>query len=203
MPPITSHPLSRGYAPVWASSWGQDEYGPWIAFRIGDVEQCLRWIPPGTFWMGSPNDDPERFEREKPQHQVRLSEGFWLFDTPCTQGLWEAVMGENPSRFQGVNRPVENVSWEDCQAFIIKVNEQIAGLHLRLPTEAQWEYACRAGTQEPRYDSDVDAIAWYAANSDGETHDVGQKHPNTWGLYDMLGNVDEWVQDWYGDYTAA
>jgi formylglycine-generating enzyme required for sulfatase activity len=200
--PIATHPLSRGYAPAWASAWGQDGYGPWIAFRLGEVKQSLRWMPPGTFWMGSSADDPERLQNEEPQHQVYLSEGFWLFDTPCTQRLWEAVMGENPSYFKGINRPVENVSWKNCQVFISKVNEQIPGLHLRLPTEAEWEYACRAGTQEPRYDSGLDSIAWYELNSNAETHAVGQKRANTWGLYDMLGNVDEWVQDWYGNYTA-
>lgn len=152
--------------------------------------------------MGSPNDDPERLEREEPQHQVRLSDGFWLFDTPCTQALWETAMGENPSHFQGTNRPVERVSWEDCQIFINKVNERVPGLSLRLPTEAQWEYACRAGTRESRYDADVDAIAWYGENSNRETHDVGQKRPNAWGL-DMLGNVDEWCHDGMRTYEPG
>ncbi len=155
MSPRTSHPLSRGYAPAWASAWGQDEYGPWCAFRLGAVEQCLRWIPPGTFFMGSPHENPERFDREEPQHQVRLSHGFWLFDTLCTQGLWATVMGENPSHFQGAQRPVENVSWDECQVFIGKLHDQIPGLGLGLPTEAQWEYACRAGTQGARYDLDL------------------------------------------------
>ena len=166
------------------------------------MEQCLRWIPPGAFWMGSPADDPEAFDYEKPQHQVRLSHGFWLFDTPCTQGLWEAIMGENPSRFQGVKCPVENVSWDDCQTFMARLNDQIPSLALRLPTEAQWEYACRAETTGARYDEDLDSIAWYGSNSGGETHDVGQKRPNAWGLYDMLGNVLEWCQGWYGRYSA-
>jgi len=188
--------------PAWAHRWGHDTYGPWATFRIGDVEQRLRWIAPGRFWMGSLEDEEGRFDNEGPRHEVELSQGFWLFDTPCTQALWEVVMEENPSEFQGTNRPVERVSWEDCQTFISKFNEQVPGLELGLPTEAQWEYACRAGTQEARYDPDTDAIAWYGENSNAETHDVGQKRPNVWGLYDMLGNVDEWVQDWHSEYTA-
>jgi formylglycine-generating enzyme required for sulfatase activity len=153
--------------------------------------------------MGSPEDEAGRDDDEGPRHEVELTRGYWLFDTPCTQALWQAVMGvgENPSRsrFQGENRPVENVSWEDCQAFIGKLNEALPGLELSLPTEAQWEYACRAGTQTARYASDLDAIAWYRENSSGETHEVGQKRPNAWGLYDMLGNVWEWVQDGYAE----
>ena len=203
MSPLTSHPLAQGYAPAWASSWGQDEYGPWIAFRVGDLEQSLRWIPPGAFEMGSPEDDSEGFGDERPQHQVRLSHGFWLFDTPCTQGIWEAVMGENPSHFPGANRPVERVRWDDCQTFISRLNDQIPGLALCLPMEAQWEYACRAGTLGARYDEDLDAIAWYEANSGGETHDVAQKRPNAWGLCDMLGNVFEWCYDGPRNYTSG
>ena len=112
-----------------------------------------------------------------------------MFDTPCTQALWQAVMGRNPSRFKGKNRPVEQVSWEDCQTFLNKLNAQLPGLALCLPMEAQWEYACRAGTETARYQEELDAIAWYDENSNGETHEVGLKHPNAWGLYDMLGNV--------------
>jgi hypothetical protein len=167
-----------GTPPAWADRWGHDAYGPWVTFRIGGVEQRLRWIPPGRFWMGSPEDEEGRFDNEGPQHEVELTQGFWLFDTPCTQALWQAVMAENPSHFQGLNRPVENVSWDDCQVFINKLNEQVSRLRLRLPTEAQWEYACRAGTQEPRYDPDLDAIAWYNENSGSETHEIAQKRPN-------------------------
>ena len=181
--------------PSWAHDWGDDASGAWASFRVGDVEQRMRWIAPGRFWMGSPEDEEGRFSDEGPRHEVELSEGFWLFDTPCTQGLWQVVMGENPSHFRGSNRPVETVSWDDCQAFISKVNEQRPGLELRLPTEAQWEYACRAGTTGARYDGDLDAIAWYDGNSRNETCDVAQKRPNAWGLYDMLGNVWEWCHD--------
>ena len=152
--------------------------------------------------MGSPEDDSEAFDQERPWHQVRLSHGFWLFDTPCTQRLWEVVMDENPSYFGGAKRPVERVSWTACQTFIARLNDQIPGLALRLPTEAQWEYACRAGTTGARYDENLDSIAWYEMNSEDETHEVGQKRPNAWGLYDMLGNVLEWCEDWYAPYSA-
>ncbi len=166
MPIISSHPLTTGCPPAWASAWGQDQYGPWVTLCVDKVEQRLRWMPPGRFWMGSPDDDREAFDREKPRHQVRLTRGFWLFDTPCTQALWQAVVGQNPSRFEGVNRPVERVSWEDCQEFMGKLNKHFSGLDLRLPTEAEWEYACRAGTETPRYSTKLAEIAWYDKNSE-------------------------------------
>jgi formylglycine-generating enzyme required for sulfatase activity len=188
-----------GQPPAWAQHWDWDTFGPWVTFRVGAVEQRLRWIPPGRFWMGSPETEEGRYD-EGPRHEVQLTRGFWLFDTPCTQALWQAVMGTNPSQFQGETRPVEQVSWEDCQTFIGALNAQLPGLDVRLPTEAQWEYACRAGTDTARYHDDVKTIAWYGANSHGETHEVGQKLPNAWGLYDMLGNVLEWCDDGRRDY---
>ncbi|WP_256868485.1 formylglycine-generating enzyme family protein, partial [Candidatus Entotheonella palauensis] len=188
--------------PAWAHRWGWDDIGPWVTFRIGEAEQRMRWIPAGRFMMGSPDDEEGRFGDEGPQHEVELSRGFWLFDTPCTQALWQAVMDDNPSAFKGEHRPVEQVSWEDCQIFLEEVNRRLPGLELGLPTEAQWEYACRAGTTTARYHGDVDAIAWYGDNSGDETHDVGLKRPNAWGLYDMLGNVYEWCHDGDYDYTS-
>jgi formylglycine-generating enzyme required for sulfatase activity len=146
--------------PSWANAIGRDRYGLWVRLEVKGVRQRLRWIGPGRFWMGSPEDEEGRNEREGARHEVELTRGFWLFDTPCTQALWEVVMEENPSEFPGANRPVENVSWEDCQAFIEQLNEQFPDLGLRLPTEAQWEYACRTGIQGPWYDPDLEAIAW-------------------------------------------
>lgn len=133
---------------------GSDRFGLWSEIAIESsqgepVIQCLRWIPPGRFWMGSPKDEPERWDDEGPQHRVTISQGFWLFDTACTQVLWQAVMGSNPSAFKGADRPVETVSWNDCQDFLKRLNERLPGLDLSLPTEAQWEYACRAGTTTP------------------------------------------------------
>jgi formylglycine-generating enzyme required for sulfatase activity len=153
--------------------------------------------------MGSPEDEEGRWEDEGPRHPVRIDPGFWMFDTPCTQAFWEAVMGAgtNPSHFQGADRPVEKVSWDHCQGFLKRLNERLDGLDLSLPSEAQWEYACRAGTASARYHEDLDAIAWYSENSGGETHAVKGKVPNGWGLYDMLGNVWEWCTDpWTDDY---
>jgi formylglycine-generating enzyme required for sulfatase activity len=159
-------------------------------------------IPAGTFMMGAPDWDTNAADWEKPVHRVTISQPFYLGKYPVTQAQWKAVIGNNPSRFEGnPNHPVETVSWDDVQAFLRQLNEREEGGDYRLPTEAQWEYACRAGTETPRYHQDIDAIAWYRANSIGQPHPVGQKLPNAWGLYDMLGNVWERVQDWYAaDY---
>ncbi len=169
---LTMRTLSR---PTWAEGIGRDRFGLWLTFRLGEVEQRLRYIPPGRFMMGSPKNEAGRFDNETP-HRVTLTQGFWLFDTPVTQALWTAVMKKNPSRFQSPQRPVEKVSWEECQTFIEKINRQIPGLDLRLPTEAEWEYACRAGATTATYAGDLeikgernapilDGIAWYGGNS--------------------------------------
>ena len=159
------------------------------------------WIPPGTFRMGSKSS--EAFEDERPVTQVGISAGFWLGKYPVTQSEWEAVMGSNPSRFSECgNCPVESVSWWDVKRFIGRLNAREGRNVHRLPTEAEWEYAARAGTTGDRYGS-LDGIAWYEDNSDGRTHAVGRKAPNAWGLYDMLGNVSEWVGDWYRDYPEG
>jgi formylglycine-generating enzyme required for sulfatase activity len=228
-----------GRHPVWADDWGFDEYGAWASFSLplpsgGKITQRLRWIASGEFLMGSSPDEPGRFDREGPQHRVTLTQGYWLFDTPCTQALWAAVMGNNPSRFKSPTRPVERVSWGDCQVFIERLNERIPDLDLSLPSEAQWEYACRAGTDTATYAGaleilgesnapGLDLVAWYGGNSGVDfeleegadssswsekqyphekvgTHPVGLKQPNAWGLYDMLGNVDEWCIDGLRDY---
>jgi formylglycine-generating enzyme required for sulfatase activity len=167
--------------PGWAKAWGWDRYGAWASFAVqakdgSDVVQRLRWIPPGTFQMGSPEDEPGRWDDEGPRHPVTLADGYWLFDTPCIQALWAAVMGKNPSRFQSPERPVEQVSWEDVQGFLVRINAEIPGLALVLPTEAQWEHACRAGTETALYSGPIeilgdrnapalDPIAWYGGNS--------------------------------------
>ncbi len=145
--------------------------------------------------MGSPGEEEGRWSDEGPRHLVTIEPGFWIFDTPCTQALWEAVIGENPSRFKGPDRPVELVNWNQCQEFLTSLNSRLNGIRLSLPSETQWEYACRVGTETPRYREDPDVIAWYSANSQDETHPVAGKEPNPWGLYDMLGNVWEWCED--------
>jgi formylglycine-generating enzyme required for sulfatase activity len=155
-------------------------------------------IEPGTFLMGSDTDTAN----EKPVHEVTLSKGFYLQTTEVTQAQWQAVMGNNPSFFKGPDRPVENVSWDDVQKFPGKLNAMEKDTRYRLPTEAEWEYSCRAGGQEPDVAPSLGEVAWSDANSVGETHPVGQKRPNAWGLYDMRGNMWEYVQDWYGGYSA-
>jgi len=159
--------------------------------------------------MGSPEDEEGRLSNEGPRHLVSIDSGFWMFDTPCTQALWEAVMGENPSHFKVADRPKERadrpvgpVSWKQCQEFLTALNSRLDGIQLSLPSETQWEYACRAGTETARYSENLDAIAWYNENSGNETHSVAGKEANSWGLYDMLGNVWEWCADvWVNDYT--
>ncbi len=132
----------------WTVTWAEDKFGIWSEVEISGVIQRFRWIEPGTFQMGSPEDEPER-ESIETQHEVELTQGFWPADTACTQQLWQAVTGEKPSRFNGNDLPVEQVSWEDCQQFFKKANLEMLGLNLRFPTEAEWEYACRAGTTTP------------------------------------------------------
>jgi len=205
------HPLADGCPPRWASGWGQDQYGVFVTFAVGHAEQRLRWIRPGSFEIGSPEDEEGRRSNESLPHLVTIPEGFWLGDTPVTQAMWEAVMGDNPSRFKGARRPVENVTWEDCQRFCARLDERVRSFGARLPREAEWEYACRAQTTTARY-SDVlkadgrpatlDDIAWYRKNSGRETHPVGQKLANAWGLHDTLGNVWEWCMDSMRDYSS-
>jgi formylglycine-generating enzyme required for sulfatase activity len=165
----------------------------------------VRWIEPGIFTMGSPKSEAGRWDDEGPQHEVTLTRGFWLGDTPVTQALWTAAMGNNPSYFKAPERPVEQVSWDDVQEFLKKMNARISGLGLKLPTEAQWEYACRAGTEGANYARSGETladIAWFDENSGGETHPVALKRCNDWGLYDMLGNVWEWCADGKRGYAA-
>jgi formylglycine-generating enzyme required for sulfatase activity len=192
-----------GARPEWAKEWGSDESGAWATFEVGGVSQRMLRIPPGKFLMGSPEEEQGRYPDEGPQHEVEVKRGFWMFETPCTQALWEAVMGENPSDFRGPDRPVETVSWNDVQSFLSRVAALVPGLDLKLPSEAHWEYACRAGTTGARYADDLAEIAWYYGNSRGATHAVGGKRPNSWGLHDMLGNVWEWCADTYREYGTS
>ncbi|GHV58266.1 hypothetical protein FACS189460_5780 [Deltaproteobacteria bacterium] len=156
-------------------------------------------IPAGTFVMGSPPEDESAYDWEKPAHQVTISRPFYLSKYEVTQAQWEEVMGSNPSYFKGRDNPVENVSWEDVQEFIKRLNQMEGTNKYRLPTEEEWEYAARAGSQTRYHFGDSERnlgeYAWYSGNSNDETHPVGQKKPNAWGLYDMAGNVWEWVED--------
>ena len=185
--------------------WGADEPKPGDVkvVSIAGFDVRFRWCPPGEFMMGS--REVERYDDET-QHKVRISRGFWLAETETTQELWHAVMGDYPSYFKGDDLPVEQVSWYDCQKLIEKLNSESGnGVHFQLPSEAHWEYACRAGTRGAYNVSgaSLDSLAWYTDNSDGKTHKVGTKSPNAWELYDMLGNVWEWCSDWYGGYPSG
>ena len=153
------------------------------------------WIPPGKNHMGS-EEDPV----EEPVHIVEITRGLWLGRTEVTQRQWQAVMGTNPSFFPvGGNNPVDQVSWDDCQEFIRKLNG-LTKKSFRLPTEAEWEYACRAGVAgEICVSVHLNTIAWHRGNSNDAPHPVGEKRPNPWGLFDILGNVEEWCQDWYDE----
>ena len=198
--------------PAWATKAGQDDHGRYADLVVAGVEQRFRWIAAGTFMMGSPASEPER-SGDEIQHQVTLSKGFWLADTACTQALWQKVMGNNPAYFKdNTNNPVEQVSWDDVQGFLQALNQRVAGLTARLPNEAEWEYACRAGTTTAfsfgsrisLNQANYDGTSCYAGGSKGEyrekTMPVKSFSPNAWGLYQMHGNVFEWCQDWYGNY---
>ncbi|MBK7677070.1 MAG: formylglycine-generating enzyme family protein [Candidatus Accumulibacter sp.] len=199
----------------WASATGSDEYGRWAEIDVAGVRQRFRWIAPGSFLMGSPAGEAGRDNDEVP-HPVTLTRGFWLADTACTQPLWETVMASNPSHFADDRRnPVEQVSWNDAQSFIGQLNRRMPGLHARLPREAEWEYACRAGTTTPFSFGDnitpkqvnYDGSSPYAGGKKGlnrqRTVPVGSLPPNRWGLHEMHGNVWEWCADWYGPYPAG
>lgn len=207
---------TRGLAPwpgLGSLTW--DRFGARWVIRIKDVEIALRWLWPGEFLMGSPPDEAGRYNDER-QHRVILTRGFWLAETACTQALWQAVMGQNPSYQKGPEWPVHNVSWHDAQGLVERLNEALDGLlaatpgqpeqarpagapaRFRLPTEAEWEYACRAGTVTAyafgdRFNANL-------ANNGGNTVPVRSLPPNPWGFYEMHCNVWEWCQDWFGDY---
>jgi formylglycine-generating enzyme required for sulfatase activity len=164
-------------------------------------------ISSGSFMMGADKNIEEAGDDEQPRHQVTISNFFYLGVYEVTQRQWQAVMGNNPSKFKGNDSPVEEVSWGDIQVFIRRLNKKEGHSRYRLPTEAEWEYAARAGSTSAYFfgddESQLGDHAWYGANSGETTHPVGQKRPNAWGLYDMIGNVWEWVGDWYGEAYYA
>ncbi len=187
---------------------GRGASGKQFIADLGGVKLELVEIPAGSFTMGSPKNE-ERRSKDEDQVQVNITKTFYMGKTEVTQAQWKAVMGNNPSRFEGDNLPVECVSWDEAMEFCRKLTEREhsmgrlpRGWKYTLPTEAQWEYACRAGTMTAYYTGDdsyedLGRAGWYGENSGGETHPVGQKEPNAWGLYDMHGNVWEWCSDWY------
>ncbi|MCK5854372.1 MAG: formylglycine-generating enzyme family protein, partial [Sulfurovaceae bacterium] len=204
-------------APTWASNAGEDQYGRYADLEVNGVIQRFRWIEAGTFWMGSPQDEKERVGSEEAQHKVALTQGFWLADTACTQELWMVVMGENPAYFSDHSQnPVELVNWLESQTFINTLNQIIPDLNAQLPSEAQWEYACRAGTTTPFSFGEMittDQVNYdgnhpYGGGEKGEYRDktvaVKALPANQWGLYQMHGNVWEWCQDqWNEDLGSS
>ncbi|HRJ53899.1 MAG TPA: SUMF1/EgtB/PvdO family nonheme iron enzyme [Candidatus Thiothrix moscowensis] len=231
----TTKPSVPPQKPVWANAVGNDQYGYYADLVVKGVTQRFRWIGLGIFWMGSPESEPERFDFEV-RHQVTLTKGFWLADTACTQAFWQAVKAEeilkggwwkrtfattanpsraNPSRFKDDNNPVESVDWNEVKEFIAALNKIVPGLNTRLPTEAEWEYACRAGTTTPfsfgdnitpeqvNYDGNKPYANGAKGLYRGKTVPVKSLPPNPWGLYEMHGNVWEWCQDVWQDKLPA
>ena len=171
------------------------------------VKLELVLVPAGEFMMGSPESDKDAFSDERPQHRVRITKAFYLGKYEVTGEQWKAVMGTNPGSSKGSRHAVDQVTWEDCQTFLGKLNAKVESGKFQLPSEAQWEYACRAGSTTKYFFGDDPAqlgdYAWYEKNSGGKAHAVGEKKPNAWGLYDMHGNSWEWCADWYeGGYYA-
>jgi formylglycine-generating enzyme len=203
------------FPPRWANAWGDDQYGLWADLTVNGVTQCMRWIEPGEFVMGSSDDERAAltdknlrewaYGQESAQHIVEISSGFWLADTPCTQAFWAAITDGNPSRLKGSDEnvllPVESVSWNAVEEFLAQLRRLVPQAYATLPSEAQWEYACRAGAQ---------TAYWWGDNADSTRANMGEafkqtthvKHfkPNPWGLFDVHGNVWEWCLDAIRDY---
>ena len=176
-----------------------------LPITVNGVTFNMVYVEGGTFMMGATSEQgSDAYKDEKPAHSVTLS-SYYIGQTEVTQALWKEVMGSNPSRFEGDTNPVERVSWNDCQTFIQKLNQR-TGKTFRLPTEAEWGYAARGGKKSRGYKysggNDIATVAWYGSNSGAKTHAVGTKAPNELGIYDMSGNVWEWCNDWYGDYSS-
>ena len=199
---------SFNLADIDSITFDEEEEGPLEReFQLtDDVSITMVWIPPGEFMMGAQEDEQDSEENEDPRHRVTLDYGFWMGKYEVTQAQWEAVTGSNPSYCDGENRPVEMVSWDNIhEDFLSQIDDDF-----RLPSEAEWEYACRAGTEtrfywgdDPDYE-EIDDYAVYCDNDDGGTAEVGTKRPNAFGLYDMSGNLYEWCEDWYHDsYEGA
>ncbi len=182
-----------------------------LEFEVEDVSFKMIFVEHGSFTMGATPEQEDPYNGEKPAHKVTLTKDYYMGETQVSQVLWEAVMGNNLSCFEGEERPVESVSWNECQEFIRELNRklrsQLHGKSFRLPTEAEWEFAARGGNKSCGYQysgsDDLDEVACYSGNSDSETCDVASFAPNELGIYDMSGNVCEWCHDWYGSYNRS
>lgn len=175
-------------------------------FTVNGVKFTMVYVEGGSFVMGATSEQgSDACSTEKPAHRVTVS-SYYMGQTEVTQALWQAVMGTNPSEFKGTTNPVDNVSWNDCQTFIRKLNS-LTGKTFRLPTEAEWEFAARGGKKSKAYKysggNNLGNVAWYRDNSGAKTHPVATKQANELGIYDMSGNVYEWCQDWCSDYSSS
>jgi len=192
--------------PAWADDWGHDPLGLWVSIRIPGTEitQRFRWCPAGDFMMGSGDTDPQAYGDEKPRHRVSFATGFWMADTTCAEALWAAVMGDPPGHTWGPAFPITNVNWNQAQDFIRKLRNRLPGLPLALPSEAEWEYACRAGTETPySFGTRITKKQVRYGDQQGPVP-VGSLPPNPWGLHEMHGNVDEWCEDdWRDNHRDA
>lgn len=215
----------KGEVPGWVDEYGTDSYGKWASFSHDGVAQVLRFCPPGRFLMGSPPEEQGRKNDEGPQQEIVFEHGFWLADTAVTQELYEAVMGDNEARFKAADNPEDSVSWEKAVWFTERLNELVPELACRLPSESEWEYACRAGSNTPFNPSiarnfDGQSVTVEEVNYDGDKpygdapkgesrqQTVAAKgggfRPNNWGLWHMHGNLFEWCQDvWSGSHEGA
>jgi len=219
-PDLTWPPEPQRWPPVFppacAVAWGDDRFGLWMEVLLEGKLIRFRWIEPGEFLMGSPESEPERFDDEGPRHVVRLTEGFWLAETACSQSVWASVMGNNPSEFKDdPQNPVEQVSWDDVQGFLREVEKRLPGVKAELPTEAEWEYACRAGSEmafswgdgiapdQANYDATISYANGPTGEYLGKTVPVKSYAPNAWGLYQMHGNVWEWCADGIRTYDGS
>ena len=197
------------YSPQQEQYSPQQEYGGGFSnqtITVNGVSFEMVYVEGSTFDMGATSEQgSDAYDWEKPVHRVTLSD-YYIGKCEVTQELWETVMGSNPSNFKGAQKPVESVSWNDCQEFVSRLNS-LTGKNFRLPTEAEWEYAARGGNKSLHYkysgSDNIDEVAWYNNNSGRSTHAVGTKSPNELGIYDMSGNVWEWCSDWYGGYSAG
>jgi formylglycine-generating enzyme required for sulfatase activity len=214
-------------APAWANDNGNDAHGDWGEVILGEQRIRFRWIPAGSFVMGSPQEEEGRNEDEGPQQQVTFARGFWMMEACVSQAIYESVTGNNPSAFRGAQLPVETVSFEEAEAFNRLLSDRLAGLSLRLPSESEWEYACRAGSDTPfsrevarafdgrsvtsaevNYRAQAPYLPELVQGSEQKWRDITVEvkdagfHPNAWGLWHMHGNVFEWCQDTKNDSLA-